>query len=218
MIEYLLLDLDNTLYPKSSGLEDFIRDRMAEFVVRHLELPPDRAAELRSSGLARHGTTLRWLVEEHDLSEVEEFISFVHPHNVDWFLTPEDREVTRVALGEIQLPASVLTNAPIEHAERVLGWLGIRDRFENVFDIRFNKFAGKPHQSAYTQALRGIGAGPETTLFVDDMLQYLIPFRDLGGHAVHVTSESIQEPGISSIRSIAELASIINSRGAADEP
>ena len=209
MIQYLLLDLDNTLYPKSSGLGKFMGDRMGEFMVRHLDVTHDRAAELRRSGLARHGTTLKWLMQEHDLTEIEEFIEFVHPTNLGEFLTDEDRRTARDTLDEIDLPASILTNAPIEHAERVLQWLGIRGRFEHVFDIRFNRLAGKPEPSAYNRALENARAEPNTTLFADDVLQYLLPFRDLGGHAVHVATESAQEPGISTIGSIAELANII---------
>jgi putative hydrolase of the HAD superfamily len=211
VIEYLLLDLDNTLYPKSSGLGRFMGDRMGEFVGRHLEVSRDRASELRKSGLARHGTTLRWLVNEHDLAEVEEFIAFVHPDDVSQFLTVQDRAVAQKILDQIKLPASILTNAPLEHAEHVLQWLGIRERFEHIFDIRFHNFTGKPAPSVYTRALEVTGAEPDATLFADDVLQYLLPFRDLGGIAVHIADESAQEPGISTIRSIAELAGIINS-------
>lgn len=211
MIQYLLLDLDNTLYPKSSGLGRFMGDRMGEFVVRHLDVSHDRAAELRRSGLARYGTTLKWLMQEHDLSEIEAFIDFVHPTNLGEFLTDEDRRTAQDTLDEIDLPASVLTNSPMEHAERVLRWLGIRGRFEHVFDIRLNGLAGKPAPGAYRRALEIAGAEPGTTLFADDVLQYLLPFRDLGGHAVHIAAEPAEEPGISTISSIAELPSIIHS-------
>ena len=209
MIQYLLLDLDNTVYPKSSGLGRFMGDRMGEFMVRHLDVAHDRAAELRQSGLARHGTTLKWLMQEHDLEEAEEFIEFVHPTNLGEFLTDGDRKIAQETLDGIDLPASILTNAPMEHAERVLGWLGIRDRFEHVFDIRLNGLAGKPEPSVYRRALEIADVEPDTTLFADDVLQYLLPFRDLGGYAVHVATESAQEPGISTVGSIAELAGII---------
>ncbi len=148
MIQYVLLDLDNSLYPKSSGLGRFMSDRMGEFIVRHLGVSNDRADELRRSGLAQYGITLKWLMQEHDLTEIEEFIEFVHPTNLGEFLTDEDRRTARNTLDEIDLPASILTNAPMEHAERVLEWLGIRGRFEHVLDIRLNKLGGKPAPSA----------------------------------------------------------------------
>lgn len=209
MIQYLLLDLDNTLYPRSSGLGRFMGARMGEFIVRHLDVSLERADELRRSGLTRYGTTLRWLMQEHDLEETEGFMEFVHPTDLGEFLTDGDRKIAQDTLHEIDLPASILTNSPMEHAERVLDWLGIRSRFEHVFDIRSNSLTGKPAPSVYSRALEVAGVEPTTTLFADDVLQYLLPFRDLGGHAVHVATESEQEPGISTIGSIAELAGII---------
>lgn len=210
MIAYLLLDLDNTLYPATSGMGKFMGSRMGEFVVRHLGVSGQRAAEMRAEGLARHGTTLKWLAREHDLTDIEAFIEYVHPTDLAGFLTPEDRDAAQQSLAEIDLPASILTNAPKEHAERVLAWLGVRDRFEQVFDLRFNRLSGKPAPSAYERALGAARASPAETLFVDDVLQYLLPFRALGGHAVHVTGEPTGEPGIPAIGSITELAGTID--------
>ncbi len=101
MIQYVLLDLDNTLYPKTSGLGRFMGDRMGEFVVRHLDVSHDRAALLRKSGLARYGTTLKWLMQEHDLNDSEAFIEFVHPVDLGEFLTGEDRKIAQETLDEI---------------------------------------------------------------------------------------------------------------------
>jgi len=210
VIDYLLLDLDNTLYPRSSGLGRFMGERMGEFVVRHLDVPLDAANTLRRAGLARYGTTLKWLMTEHSLTDIEGFIEFVHPRDLGGFLTPADRETAQQTLDALALPASILTNAPSEHAEMVLDWLGIRDRFEHVFDIRFNGFTGKPEPAVYRRALKIAGRQPGTTLFADDVLQYLLPFRDLGGYAVHISDESAQEPGILTAGSVGELANVIS--------
>jgi len=211
LITHLLLDLDNTLYPKSRGLGLFMGNRMSEFIVGMLNVSPERAGVLRREGLAQHGTTLKWLMDECSLTEVEAFIDFVHPTNLDEFLTEEDRRAAREFLEEITLPASILTNSPREHAEYVLDWLGIRDRFDHVFDIRFNNFAGKPARDVYIRALGIMGAEAESTLFADDVLQYVLPFRDLGGQAVHISNESADEPGVLTATSIAELVEIIDS-------
>lgn len=213
MIEYLFVDLDNTLYPKTSGLGRFMGDRMGDYVAQHLDLPPTKATEMRRDGLARHGTTLRWLVEEYALDDVEQFIDYVHPKDLNEFLTEKDRQTAQKVLREIGLPASVITNSPLEHAERVLDWLGLKNRFEHIFDLRFNGFAGKPDKAVYRRALDTVGHAAERTLFADDVLQYLLPFRDLGGYAVHIAAESAGEPGIITIGSIAELADIVEHLG-----
>lgn len=210
MINYLLLDLDNTLYPRESGLAHHMGRRMGEYVAQHLGVPADRAAVLRREGLARHGTTLRWLMVEHNVTDLDGFMDFVHPVDLGDFLTADDRKTAQRALREVDLPASVLTNGPLEHAHRVLRWLGLESRFEHVFDIRLNKMKGKPHISAYTTALETTGANPSETLFADDVLEYLLPFRDLGGHAFQVGPIPPREPGIGSMPSIGKLAQTVS--------
>lgn len=209
MIEYLLLDLDNTLYPRSSGLGRSMGERMGEFVARYLSLSDEEADTRRRHGLRRYGTTLKWLIHEHRLIDVEGFIEFVHPTDLDSFLTEDDRLAAQSALAMLDMPAAILTNAPMEHAMRVLEWLGLERRFEHIVDIRANGWVGKPARSAYESALARTGARPEATLFADDVLQYVLPFRDMGGRAVHVADEPAGEPGVTTIGGIAELASII---------
>ena len=83
---------------------------------------------------------------------------------------------------------SVLTNAPHEHADTVLGKLGIADLFEAVTDIRDAGFNGKPYPDAYMAALKKVGASVENTLFLDDMQKYTDGWVALGGTAVLIGS------------------------------
>jgi len=48
-----------------------------------------------------------------------------------------------------------------------------------------------------------------TTLFVDDMVEYLLPFRDLGGNVVHVTASGASDAEIPSIEALRDLVPII---------
>ena len=82
------------------------------------------------------------------------------------------------------MPMSILTNAPHEHADRVLGKLGVADLFEAVTDIRDAGFNGKPYPDSYMAALRKVGANLEETLFLDDMQKYTDGWVALGGTAV----------------------------------
>ena len=82
------------------------------------------------------------------------------------------------------MPMSVLTNAPHEHADTVLGKLGIADLFEAVTDIRDAGFNGKPYPDSYMAALNKVGANIENTLFLDDMQKYTDGWVALGGTAV----------------------------------
>ncbi|MGB9685138.1 MAG: HAD-IA family hydrolase, partial [Rectinema subterraneum] len=82
------------------------------------------------------------------------------------------------------LPKAVLTNAPREHAERILAKLGIAECFIGVYDIWFNELLGKPNPKAYLRALDASGFALGETLFVDDLPKYVKGYADLGGPAV----------------------------------
>jgi len=208
-VEYLLFDVDNTLYPASCGLGPEMNRRMTRFVADYLGVDAARADELRRDARERYGTTLAWLREAHGLRDVDAYMEAVHPADLSPWITAEHATEAREALDAIDLPASVLTNGPREHAERVLDRLGVSDRFERLFDLRSNGLEGKPAPAAYLRALGALSIRPESTLFVDDMLQYLLPFRDLGGMVVHMSAPGPAAPEIPVIGSLRELVPII---------
>ena len=69
----LYFDLDDTLYPPSSGLWDAIRDRMNEYMQRLIDLPLTEIVKLRQSYLEEYGTTLRGLQAHYDV-DVDEYL------------------------------------------------------------------------------------------------------------------------------------------------
>ncbi len=213
MIEYLLFDIDNTLYPASCGLGEEMNRRMTGFVASHLEIDLASADSLRAAARRRYGTTLAWLQAEHDLDDVDPYMEAVHPADLSRWITDDHATTAREALEQIDLPASVLTNGPAEHARRVLDRLGLSGRFERVFDLRSNDYVGKPDREVYLRAARELELRFESTLFVDDVVQYLLPFRDLGGLIVHMSDQDSEAPSIPRISDLRELASIIHPQG-----
>jgi putative hydrolase of the HAD superfamily len=176
---YLLFDLDETLYPASCGLMQAVSERMNYFVAEYLGLPEREAAEVRRGLSQRHGTTLTGLMREHGLGDPERYLAYVHDVDVERIL-PRDPGLAP-ALRAIPVGKSVLTNSPLEHALRVLDRLGVRELFERVFDIRFNGLAGKPDAAVYGRVLGALGRKPKAVLLIDNRLDYLLPFRALGG-------------------------------------
>ncbi len=184
-VSYLLLDLDDTIYPASSGFHREIDRRMTEYVARFLNVSLEEAAARRKVYWEQYGTTLKGLLRHHNFSRVDEYLDHVHPTNLQDYILM-DPHVAEI-LASIPLRKSILTNSPREHALRVLDYLGIRDQFEHIFDLRFNGYEGKPGRAAYTRALEAIGRRPEEVLFVDDKLSYLLPFRRMGGRILLVS-------------------------------
>ncbi len=184
---HLLFDMDNTLYPSSSAMDKGITRRMLECVADFFHCDMERAIELRSERIIHYSTTLEWLRVE-GLTDVEGFLAHVHPSYEADELPPQPG--LRDFLISLNMPMSVLTNAPHEHADTVLGKLGIADLFEAVTDIRDAGFNGKPYPDAFMAALRKAGSTVENTLFLDDMQKYTDGWGALGGTAVLIGSSN----------------------------
>jgi putative hydrolase of the HAD superfamily len=203
-IRHLLFDLDETLYPTSSGLVQEISRRMTLFVARFAGVPEEEAGRIRASLSRRYGTTLTGLMREHGLRDPEEYLTFTHPLEIERYLTKDPQLAP--ALAAITLPKSVLTNAPLEHALRILEFLEVRPLFERVFDIRANGYRVKPDSEVYRGVLGELQLRAQEVLFIDNRLDYLLAFRALGGKVVLVADEQVPgSEGIPRIRDVKEL-------------
>ena len=73
----MLFDLDDTLYPRSSGIWEAIGIRMDRYMVEKLSIPTDTVASERKRLFHAHGTTMRGLVAEYGIDDVD-FLAYVH--------------------------------------------------------------------------------------------------------------------------------------------
>jgi len=210
MLRLVLFDLDNTLYPESSCMDRDITRRMIEYVARFLGMSPEEARRFRHENAKRYGTTLEWLRAEHGFADTESYFAAVHPEGEEYCIAP-DPELSRL-LAALPQRKAVLTNSPIEHADRVLAKLGIAEHFEAIYDIRFNGLKGKPHAEAYSRACAALGVGIEETLFVDDLPKYVRGFLEIGGRALLIDEgDRFADEGLPRIRSLLELPAYIAS-------
>jgi len=204
MVRALIFDLDNTLYPASADMERLTVSRMNEYCAGLLGIGPDEAAAIRRERMPRYGTTLEWLMAEHGFVDSERYFAYVHPDG------EEDTVAFDPELGPfldaIALPKYVFTNAPMEHADRVLRKLRVEDRFERVFDVRFCGLKGKPAASAVDAVVAAIGLPAADTLFADDIPRYVQGFVARGGRGVLVDHFGKHpDSGLPTVRSIYEL-------------
>ncbi len=214
MIRHLLLDLDNTLYPASDGMDAGITRRMLEFVANYLSVAFDEGVNLRKDGLSRHGTTLEWLKTERGLTDETGYFAAVHPETEISELRPDPN--LRPFLLSLGLPLTLLTNGPKAHADRVLRFFNIEDIFVGIFDITWHKGPGKPHPESFLAPLKSVGFSVEETIFVDDHPKYTRGYKALGGESVLVDetgryTELAEQEGFGHIRSIYGLADYLQS-------
>ena len=212
MIKHLLLDMDNTIYPASDGMDAGMTERMKHYVAGFLGLPYEEAVALRERRRNLYGTTLEWLKREHGLCDTRGYYEAIHPdHELEEL--NEDPKL-RDYLLSLGLPMTLLTNGPAIHAERVLGFFGIQDIFLDIWDLDRLEGRGKPAREAFEAALSSSGHRVEETLFVDDYLKYLLPWTQMGGKGVQIDEYGLDRQeaaahGIPSIRSIYELKDLL---------
>ena len=65
----LFFDLDDTLYPSSTGLWPAIKDRMNLYMIERLGIPENDVPFLREQYFKMYGTTLRGLEERHKVDK-----------------------------------------------------------------------------------------------------------------------------------------------------
>ena len=72
-----VFDLDNCLYPVSTGLFALIDERMTAYVQRLLDCEFDEARRVQKDHFHTHGTTLAGLMRNHEI-DPHEFLADVH--------------------------------------------------------------------------------------------------------------------------------------------
>ena len=188
--EYILLDLDGTLYPEAVGLWPAIKARIGRYLTERLGFPPAEAQRLRQEYVRRYGTTLRGLQLHHGV-DPREFLAYVHDLPIEDILRPDPR--LRAALERLPQRKWVFTNADEPHTWRVLRRLGVDDLFAGVIDLVATDFHPKPSPQAFTVALKRLGhPPPEAVVVVDDLPRNTRAAQRLGFVAVLVGSEPAQ--------------------------
>jgi putative hydrolase of the HAD superfamily len=181
-----IFDLDNCLYPASTGLFSLIDERMGAYIQRLLGCDSAAAKLIQKSHFHEHGTTLAGLMKEHDV-DPHDFLADVH--NI-----PLDRVKADERLKSLlpQLPGRrfIFTNGDAPYARRVLEAIGVHDQFENLHDIHASDLRPKPDPHGYALLCDRFGIDAKRALLADDMVQNLAPAKALGMSTVWVDNGS----------------------------
>lgn len=171
---YIIFDLDNTLYPKESGLLKQIDRQIDRFIGDKLRVPETKIPNLRYEYWRKYGTTLGGMVACHQIDPDEYIDQTYNLVKITDYIKPE-HSVIKV-LSDFKMKKVVFSNSPLGYVEEVLEVLQIRDFFERVYDIRFCNYLGKPNRSSYCKVLTDLGVAGKDCLFVDDT-----PVNVIGG-------------------------------------
>ncbi len=181
-----IFDLDNCLYPASTGLFSLIDQRMGAYIQRLLGCDAEEAKRVQKAHFHAHGTTLAGLMKEHGV-DPHDFLEDVHAIPLD--RVKSDERLADV-LGRLPGRRFVFTNGDAPYARRVLEAIGVRDRFEELHDIHASSYRPKPDPHGYELLCERFGIDPKHALLADDMVQNLAPAKELGMTTVWVDNGS----------------------------
>lgn len=218
MIRYALFDLDDTLYPPETGVLKAIGRRIEQYLIERMQLAPAEAARLRAEYRDRYGTTLGGLLVHHRI-DPEDYLAYVHDVPIEDLIRPS-AELDRV-LDELPWECIIFTNSHRPHVERVLNALGVRHRFQRIFDIAGTGYLQKPHAAVYQHVLNGLSAEGAACLIVDDGLANLVAAKAWGLTTVWVGPGASQVDGVDfairQVAAITEVAADIQARCRANQ-
>ncbi|KAE8661101.1 hypothetical protein F3Y22_tig00116939pilonHSYRG00240 [Hibiscus syriacus] len=126
----LLFDLDDTLYPLSSGLSRECGKNIKDYMVEKLGIEKEKIVELSNLLYKNYGTTMAGLRAIGYDFDYDEYHSYVHGRLPYENLKPDPQ--LRNLLLSLPLRKIIFTNADKVHAAKALIKLGLEDCFEGI--------------------------------------------------------------------------------------
>ncbi|MDI7862191.1 pyrimidine 5'-nucleotidase [Rhizobiaceae bacterium n13] len=183
-----VFDLDNTLYPHHVNLFDQIDKNMTAYVSELLQLSPADARTLQKQYYREHGTTLQGLMIHHGI-DPQDFLEKAHA--IDYSpLLPDP------TLGEAikALPGRkfIFTNGSVKHAEAAARALGIREHFDDIFDIVAADYVPKPAGSTYDKFASLNRVDTRRAAMFEDLPRNLAVPKALGMRTVLLVPQNLE--------------------------
>lgn len=171
--DYLVLDLDETLYPSSLELAKIIRSRIIQFLQQYLQLDDEKKVwEVQHSLFSRYGTTLEGMIAEcgYPVDRVEQYWDYIHESSL--LKVPTNPELVQLLTVELKENEKVVfSNANDAHINATLDKLGLpRETFTKVVSVQTTGLNSKPSDTAFMRFLEATGMDRDqhTAVFLDD--------------------------------------------------
>lgn len=180
----LMIDLDNTLYPRDP-LHPNSRRMAAQYLMDKFGYSLEKALDLlahyrmKYDGMAIHG-----LVRELGVNAAD-FENYLFKNSdLAWKLKADLK--LREMLDKINSRRYVLTNSGIDHALMVLDALGITQSFHGIIYIDYNQpnFTTKPSPQVYQSAMMLVNVrNPQSIDYLDDDPKFAMAGKKIGWNA-----------------------------------
>jgi len=203
----MFFDLDDTLYPPTTGVWDAIGDRMDVYITEILGIAPEKVKPLREELFHEYGTTLRGLKTLYGIDEIK-FLDYVHDIPLDHYLQPDLALVN--TLGLFPGRKIIFTNASQAHAERVISVLGLNGVFSEIIDILQITPYCKPLPGAYQKALEISSVHEvQNCVMIDDSTRNLKTAHKMGFYTIQVGTDARSPYADAAVLTLADLPDVI---------
>ena len=178
----IFFDLDDTLYPASTGLWHAIKERMNVYMRDRMGFDQEDIPRLREKYFKEYGTTLRGLQANHTM-DVEDYLAFVHDLPLQDYLAPDP--ALRPVLASLPVRRLIFTNADASHARRVLHALDLDGLFDAIVDVNTVSPYCKPMPESFGIAMQAAGeSDPARCVMIDDLPRTTQAARQYGMYGV----------------------------------
>ena len=126
----LLFDLDDTLYPLSSGISSHVKTNIEAYMIEKLGIEESKIENLGNLLYKNYGTTMAGLRAIGYNFDYDEYHSFVHGRLPYDNIKPDP--VLKQILKNMRMRKLIFTNGDMIHAVRALKRLGLEDCFEGI--------------------------------------------------------------------------------------
>lgn len=174
----IFFDLDDTLYPASSGLWPVLKARMSQYMIEVMHIPAEDVPGLREKYFKQYGTTLRGLQANHNV-DMQDFLAYVHDVRIADYIRPDP--IQQSVLASLPTRNLIFTNSDINHARRVLQVLQIEKYFSDIVDVNRMDPYCKPNSEAFALALQAAGESDASKcIMIDDLPNTVKTAKALG--------------------------------------
>ena len=203
-------DLDETLYPPTTGLWNAIAGRITLYMTERMGFPPEQVVSIREKYFREFGTTLRGLQANHNV-DMEDYLAFVHDVPLERYIHP-DPDVRAVIAG-LSARKFIFTNADANHARRVLETVGLEGLFDGIIDVHSMAPFCKPMPEAFELALKAAGNPQrQTCVLLDDQMRITRAARSLDMYAILVGKPTPGEDADAALLRLTDLPGLLDGR------
>ena len=204
----IFFDLDDTLYPATSGLWPALLGRMTRYMIERVQIPEEDVSRLRGTYFHQYGTTLRGL-QAHFKIDVEDYLNYVHDVRLSDFIRPDPAQQS--ALAALPTRNLVFTNADAKHARRVLRTLQIEEHFVDIIDINRMEPHCKPSPAAFALAMSAAEErDPAKCVMIDDLPHTTRAAAEIGMYSVLFGAEESGRDADAACRDWRSLPALLN--------